>query len=196
MVSFNDISSFLQNQNYIILFIALFFLGPSGTIVASFLASQEYFNIWIVIFLAISAEIIRDIAYYQLGKIAYKKIILKFKLKNNFSSVFIRKIRLNLKKHGKKSLIIAKPIPGIAECTLITAGAMKMPYKIFLSIIIPASIILGLIFSALGFYLGLAIEKIFYYYNQTGKIIIALVILFIIIQIVKKAISIYSKKIL
>jgi membrane protein DedA with SNARE-associated domain len=70
----------LATYKYWILFLLFLIEGPVATFFASLLSVHHFFNIWVVIILAITGDVLGDVIHYFLGT-RITKIKFKQKLK-------------------------------------------------------------------------------------------------------------------
>lgn len=124
-------------------FFAGFFLpGDSLLITAGLLASQGYFNIWVIAVLCIVAAIAGDSFGYGFGKYVGPKI---FTREDSlfFHKKHVERARDFFDRYGKRAIILARFVPVVRTFTPIFAGVAQMPYRSFLSYNIIGAIIWG-----------------------------------------------------
>lgn len=167
------------------LFFGFFLPGESLLFTTGLLASQGYFNIYILVVTLALAAILGDSTGYWFGKKVGPKIF------NREDSKFFHKKHLDqtqkfYEKHGPYAIIIGRFIPIIRTFVPILAGVGKMKYRIF----IRNNIVGGILWSAgvlsLGFYLGTVVPNIEKYLNLIIVGIVLLSLLPIIFEIIKK----------
>jgi len=141
------------------LLIGFFFPGDSLLITAGLLASRGLLDIQTLIIVAIAGAIIGDTVGYWFGKKTGPRIF-----KKEDSLLFHKKniIKANefYKKHGGKTIIIARFLPFIRTFAPIVAGIGGMEYKRFLFFNIFGGIFWVLATSLLGYFLGNTIPNI------------------------------------
>lgn len=166
------------------LFIGFFFPGDSLLFTAGFLASQGFFNIWLLMPLVFIGAVAGDNFGYAFGK---KVGPLIFKREN---SIFFHKDNLDrarafYEKYGKKTIILARFLPGIRTFAPILAGVGQMHYPTFFSYNMIGGVLWGLGLPFFGYYLGNTIPNIDKYLVPIILLIIFLSILPTFIHIVK-----------
>jgi membrane-associated protein len=110
-----------------------FFLpGDSLLFTAGFLASQDFFNIYILIALCWVAAVTGDTVGYYIGKKAGKKL---FNKENSwlFNKDHLLKAEKFYEEHGGKTIILARFTPVIRTFAPIVAGAGNMHYGKFIT---------------------------------------------------------------
>lgn len=155
------------------LFFGFFLPGDSLLFTAGFLASQNLFNIWILLPLLAVAAITGDSVGYWMGRYFGRWI------EGQQDSFFFKKHHLIkaqsfYDKHGAKTIFMARFIPFIRTFAPIAAGMAKMHYGTFISYNIFGGIFWVGLISLLGFFLGSLIPDVDkYLYPILGVIIIA-----------------------
>lgn len=156
------------------LLFGFFFPGDSLLITAGLLASRGYFDIKILILVSILGAILGDTVGYWFGKKTGPKI---FKREDSllFHKQNIIKANNFYKKHGGKTIIIARFLPFIRTFAPIVAGVGEMEYSRFLSFNIFGGIFWVLATTLLGYFLGNTIPDI-------DKYIVWIILLVIIVS--------------
>jgi len=156
------------------LFIGFFLPGDSLLFTAGFLASQGFLNIWILIGLTFIGAVLGDSVGYWFGKKTGDKIFTKeeslFFKKDN-----IRKAEEFFKKHGAKSIVLARFVPIVRTFTPILAGVGTMHYKTFLTFNIIGGALWAIGVSLLGYFLGNLIPNV-------DKYLLPIILLIIIVS--------------
>lgn len=141
------------------LLIGFFLPGDSLLFTAGFLASQGLFNIHLLAFLVFIAAVAGDSVGYAFGAKAGPKI---FKKENSllFHKDNITKTQEFYKKHGGKTIILARFTPVVRTFAPIVAGVGKMHYPTFLMFNIIGASLWALGLTYLGYFLGSKIPHI------------------------------------
>ncbi|MDD3774235.1 MAG: VTT domain-containing protein [Patescibacteria group bacterium] len=137
-----------------------FFLpGDSLLFTAGFLASQGFLNLPILIIATAVAAITGDSVGYLFGLKVGRKL---FKRKNSrfFHKENLIKAEKFYKKHGAKTIVLARFMPFVRTFAPIVAGVSKMHYKTFVSYNIIGGMLWTLTLPTLGFYLGRSIPDV------------------------------------
>jgi len=175
-----DVFSLIQLHGYWVLLLATIIEGPVATAAGSFAASIGLLNLFFVILIAFSGDIIADTVYFYMGRKGKEPIIDKYGHKFGLSQERMKHIEKLLKNHFLKTLAVIKITPMLAPPGIMMIGASKTSFKKFifssLLIIIPAS----LFFAGVGYYMGLAADSFFKYYKLAKELLLALVIVVII----------------
>jgi membrane-associated protein len=155
------------------LLFGFFFPGDSLMLTAGLLASQNLLNIELLIPLAMTAAILGDTVGYWFGRKVGPKIF-----KREDSLIFHKRnlVKANefYKKHGGKTIILARFMPFIRTFAPIVAGVGEMEYGKFLSFNVFGGIFWVLLTGLGGYYLGNLIPNIDRYF-----LLIILAIIFV-----------------
>ena len=139
--------------------LGLFLPGDSLLFTAGFLASQDFFNVWLMAGLAFCSAVLGDSVGYAFGKKTGPKIFTKEE------SIFFHKDHLVraqvfFEKHGGKSLILARFIPIVRTFVPILSGVGKMNYKHFLIYNVIGAFLWAVGLTLAGYYLGRVIPNV------------------------------------
>lgn len=133
--------------------IGFFLPGASMLFTTGLLASQGFFNPWILIPLVTIAAILGDNAGYWFGKKVGVRLFLRP------DSRWIKHKHLErakdfYDKHGARTIIMARFVPIVRTFVPIVAGVVQMRYRTFVVNNIIGAFLWATGFTFLGFYLG------------------------------------------
>ena len=171
--------SSLENLTYVALFVLFLIEGPIVNYVAAFAAFQGFFNVWIVLLLAILGNDCGDLLYYFAGRIG-KKIIKLSKRLIEASSKLTRfqHLRDQLQDHAATSLFVVKITPVLTAPGLILSGVIKMPFWKYLLYCTMINILTCSFFTALGYFSGKFFSVV---YDQVKNIAIVISVAVIVV---------------
>jgi len=166
------------------LFFGFFLPGDSLIFTAGFLASQGYFNVWVLCLLLFLAAVVGDSVGYAFG---YRIGPAIFSKENSF---FFRRSHLDsahafFERHGGKSIILARFIPAVRTFTPILAGVGKMNYSHFLFYNLIGGLIWAVGITLMGYYMGKSIPNVDRYIVPIIFVIIFVSLLPFFIRIIK-----------
>ena len=166
------------------LLIGFFLPGDSLLFTAGFLASQGYFNIAILAIITFIAAVLGDSTGYTFGKRVGRKLF------SRNDSFFFKKANLIkaeefYKKHGVKTIVLARFVPIVRTFAPIVAGASDMHYKTFISYNVIGGFLWTFGMSFGGFFLGSIIPDVDKYLLPIIFLIIFLSLLPPIIEFIK-----------
>lgn len=141
------------------LFFGFFLPGDSLLFTAGFLASQGIFDIHILAVACFIAAVLGDSIGYTFGTRVGKKLFYKT------DSFFFHKDNLEranvfYKKHGKKTIILARFMPIIRTFAPIVAGIGEMDYRTFISYNIIGGVLWAMGLTYGGYFLGSLIPNV------------------------------------
>jgi len=173
----------LASQKYWILFILFLIEGPITNIIASMLAANGVFNIWIVIPLAITGNVLGDVIHYFIGT-RMSNIKFQHKLqKLNDKTVFTETERL-LNTNFYKSLFLIKIIPAFSSVGLLYIGKKRYSFKKFLLGSILIELVVASTISFLGYVVISNIAQFLYYFDIYQQIALGFAILVVIVFLI------------
>lgn len=161
------------------LVIAPFLPGDSLLFVAGTLSGGGYLNIWIVYLSLFIAAILGDTVNYWIGHRLGAKV---FSKENSriFNKAYLEKTREFYKKHGGKTIILARFMPIIRTFAPFVAGVGKMHYATFLFFNAVGAFIWVTSLTFLGFFFGgLPIIKENFEYAVIGIVLVSLIPVFV-----------------
>ncbi len=170
------------------LFFGFFFPGDSLLFTAGVLASQGFINIWLLVFLTTIAAIAGDSVGYWFGK-KVGPILFVRPDSFLFSHQRVVDAKRFFEKHGAKSLILARFVPGVRTFTPIIAGVGGMPYKTFLTYNVIGAILWAFCIPLLGYFLGSTIPGIDKYIVPIVLLIIAVSFIPLIREVIRSYIA-------
>lgn len=170
------------------LLVGFFLPGDSLLFAAGFLASQGYLNIYLTIFVLLTAAILGDNVGYMFGKKVGPKL---FKKEDSllFHKDNLMRAEKFYEKYGPMTIILARFIPVVRTFAPIVAGIGKMDYKVFLSYNIIGGVLWTFTLTLAGFILTKIIPDI----EKHLELIIAIII---VISVVPPIIHLAKEKIL
>jgi len=155
------------------LFFGFFLPGDSLLFTAGLLASQGHFNVFLLWIGCMVAAIAGDSVGYAFGKRVGPKL---FSREDSlfFHKKHIARTEAFYKKHGKKTIILARFVPIVRTFAPILAGVGSMEYRTFLAYNVIGGIVWSTLLIFLGFVLGSTIPGIDRYLLPIVLLIIAL----------------------
>jgi len=147
------------------LFFGFFLPGASLLFTAGLLASQGYFDPWILIPLVTIAAILGDNAGYWFGaKVGYKLFLRPDS--RWFHHEHLQRAKVFYEKYGTRTILFARFIPIIRTFAPIVAGVVEMRYRTFVAYNILGALAWATGVTSLAYFLGStvpAVEKYFTY---------------------------------
>ena len=162
--------------------------GPIVTIVAAFLASLGYFNIFAVFALSVAGDVIGDIILYHIGYFGGQKILPKVEKFLKVSQSTVEKLKKKFHENSGKIIFYVKSTAGLSYITFITAGTLRMRFSKFVKFSILGGLVWSSFLVVVGYFFGYAADKIGDYIKYAGYIIFTAAVVFFI------GLSLYKKR--
>lgn len=168
------------------LFFGFFLPGDSLLFTAGILSSQNYFNIYLIVFIAFIGAVLGDNFGYAFGRRVGPAI---FKKDNSlfFHKQHLERAKTFYEKYGKKTIILARFIPIVRTFAPILAGVGKMNYTKFLIFNIIGGLVWGVGVTLIGYFLGNAILGI-------DRYLFPIILFIILTSILPIAFELFKKK--
>lgn len=168
------------------LLVGAFLPGDSLLFTAGFLASQGFFNIWLLAPMTFIAAVLGDSVGYAFGHKVGKRLFVKE------DSIFFHKkhlIRAQIfyDKHGGKTVTIARFLPVVRTFAPIIAGMGDMPYKKFLTYNLIGAFLWAVLLPFLGYYLGSVIPGV-------DKYLLPIIAVIVILSIAPSVIHLINER--
>lgn len=164
-----DLKLLIQSIGYIGIFtmiflesgmlIGFFFPGDSLLFTAGFLASQGFFDIWLLIIGCFVAAVLGDTIGYMIGH-RYGRRLFEKKSSVLFRKDHLIKAEAFYAKHGGKTIILARFVPVIRAFAPVVAGVADMKYKTFLFYNLFGAFLWAVCVTLAGYFLGQIIPDV------------------------------------
>ena len=184
----SNISPLLIKYGYAVYFPLTIIEGPIVTIIAAFLASLGYFNLFLVYSMAILGNLIGDTGYYFIGRWGEDKISSRKRFLG-IDTEQVKKLEKHFEQHAGKTLFLGKWTHYFVIPILVAAGIAKMPYKKFIWLNFIGELPKSLAFLLVGYYFGKAYGQLDKFSNYALVAVIIIVIIVAIIYFLKKKIK-------
>lgn len=188
-MSFTFLLGLLIEYKYFILFPAMILEGPTSTILASFLSSPaggHIMDVYTVFIIAVIADITGDTLYYLIGRLGKGVMVERYPKRFSISPLRFSRIEDYFKRHGAKTVAIAKVTHSLGWPAMVGAGSSRMPYSRFLSVCTFVSIGKSAVLVSLGYFYGKHYESLIQYIGKTGLIVSTIVIITIIFILLRR----------
>ena len=167
--TFTEAFSFVLSYGYFIIFLIMVVEGPFITTAAAFAASLGHFNIWVIFFLSLIADIVGDFIHYGIGYGARRAILRKYRGQmNQKKGGVLYHFESHLHNHFGKTFTFIKFAPPFTTPGLLLTGAFGVPFKKFLFYSFVITLPRTVFFTVLGFYFGIAVDSVLKYF-QLGQ---------------------------
>lgn len=182
------IIQFLTDYGYWITLPLMIIEGPIVTIVATFMATQGIFNVWVVLVLSIIGDIAGDVLLYWMGRIWGMTFVQKIGKYMGITEKLVLKMEHFFERHGGKTVFSVKSTTGLCWATWVAAGIVKMNFGRFVWYSFLGGIVWSSFLVFMGYFFGELYEQIVEYIKFAGWIIFGIAALVIVV------INVYKKK--
>lgn len=139
--------------------VGFFFPGDSLLFTAGFLASQGFFNVWVLALGSFVFAVLGDSIGYTIGH-RYGKRLFSKEDSLLFHKDHLKKAEAFYEKHGGKTIILARFIPVIRAFAPVVAGIGSMKYSTFILYNLVGAFLWAIGMSFLGYFLGSLIPDV------------------------------------
>ncbi|MFH0804797.1 MAG: DedA family protein [Patescibacteria group bacterium] len=160
MPSLPEITQWLIQYGYFVLFPIMVIEGPIITVIAGFLSSVGALNPFIAYAVVVAGDLAGDSIYYFLGRSGRYTSIERWGRFLGITPARVARLETHFGSHTGKTLIAGKLTHAVGSVILTAAGVARVPYRRFLWYNFLATIPKSLVFLLIGFYFGSAIARI------------------------------------
>lgn len=153
-------------------FFGFFLPGASMLFTAGLLASQGFFNIFILVPLLTLAAILGDSAGYWFGATVGYRLFLRPNSRF-FRHEHLERAKQFYERHGVLAIVLARFLPIVRTFAPIVAGVVRMQYRTFLAYNVVGALLWAAGVTSIGYYLGATIPGVQTYLTP---IVLAIVI--------------------
>lgn len=179
---------YLLLYKYFVLFPVMIVEGPAITVIAGFLCSLGYLNIFAVYGVVVMGDIVGDSIYYVAGRWGKKRFLDRWGRYIGVTMKRIMRLQEHFAKHTGKTLIAGKLSHAFGAPVLVAAGVANVSYWQFVLFNFMATLPKSLILLLIGFYFGQGFSKISKYLDYTAFAMIALAALIVTLHFIMKRI--------
>ena len=185
-LTFTDLVPWIIAHGYFIFFFTALIEGPLVTTAAGVAAALGYYNIVIIVLIAIAGDLTADVIYYFIGYHSRILVIERYGHHFGITKERIEKIEKMIHTNFRKTMLVIKLSPIIPIPGLIAIGASHVSLQKFIEISLLITMPRSLLFAFLGFYSG----KAYAYLGNTiingsyimGGLILVIVVVYLIYQ--------------
>lgn len=175
--TFANLIALLTSYKYFLLFPLAVIEGPIVTVLAAFLASLGYMDIWVVYALIVFSDVVGDLLYYSMGRWGGKNFLQRWGKYLGVEMRHLERLKTHFKDHSRKTLILGKLTHVFGVVVLTAAGVAEVPVGRFVLYSLLPTLPKSLFFLWLGFYFGQEYSQINSYLDTMMLVGMALLIL-------------------
>lgn len=180
-----DILYLLSEYRYLLLYPLAIVEGPILAVIAGFLCMNHLLNPIIVYPVIVLGDITGDTVCYLFGRIGVPFFLKKILIKMGFHAEKVQRVKAYFDTNPRKTISLSKISLGIGIAGIYAAGAVKIPYRKFITICLITSLIQYIFYLGIGLLFGDAYRQISQYLNFFAGLMITSglsILLFYIIQ--------------
>lgn len=168
------------------LLVGFFLPGDSLLFTAGFLASQDLFNVWLLIGGAFICAVAGDSVGYLTGHRVGRRLF------NRDDSLFFHKNHLVkaqtfYEKYGAKTIVLARFLPVVRTFAPIVAGIGSMDYRLFVTYNVVGGFLWTVGITLLGYFLGNVIPDVDHY-------LLPIIALIVVVSVAPSAWHLYQER--
>lgn len=186
LFSYANIFAWLIQYKYSLLFPIMVAEGPIITVIAGFLCSLGYMDVFVVVLLSISGDIVGDGLFYATGRWGRRRLIERWGHFIGLTQERIKSTERYYEKHAGKTLIMAKLTHAPGLIVNVSAGVVRMPFGFFLWYNLLGTIPKSLFFTVIGYYFGSMYQQINGYIDRISLIIFGILFLIVILFLLRR----------
>ncbi len=181
-----QITQFIQEYGYWILYPLTIIEGPLATLAGGGLAALGLLKIELVFLISIFGDLTMDLILYAIGYFGNQRLR-NFIGRHPKIETRRKKLQTFFEKHGGKVIFLVKITVGLSYITFITAGMIRMPLKKFLFFSILGGIIWSSILITIGYFYGNLYRTIGQHIEWASLIVVGITLgTLLFINLVKK----------
>jgi membrane protein DedA with SNARE-associated domain len=161
----------LRSEGLLLLFPLAVVEGPIVTVIAAYLASLGYLNIFAVFGVVIAADLVGDSILYSLGRFGHNVIFKRWRLHFGVNAQQMAAIEAHFRSRGGRTLLIGKLTHAVGFIILFIAGVSRMSFISFIWYNFLGTLPKSLFFVAIGYTFGYAYSAIDSYILRVSTIV-------------------------
>jgi membrane protein DedA with SNARE-associated domain len=150
----------LRSEGLLLLFPLAVIEGPIVTVIAAYLASLGYMNVYAVFAVAVSADLVGDSILYSLGRFGYDLTRKRLPARLRIDAGQLAPIAEYFRLRGGRTLLVGKLTHAVGFIILFAAGVSRMPFLSFIWYNLLGTLPKSLFFVVIGFTIGYAYKEI------------------------------------
>ncbi len=167
------------------LLVGFFLPGDSLLFTAGFLASQDVFNIWLLVPICFVAAVTGDAVGYAFGHRVGRRLFTRER-SLLFRPEHLLRAEQFFQRQGGKAVILARFLPVVRTFVPVIAGVGAMPYSRFVVFNVIGAVLWAVGLPVAGFFLGSAIPSV-------DRYLLPIIVLIIVASIAPSAIHIWRE---
>lgn len=190
-----DLESLIRTAGYLGVFaivfaetgllVGFFLPGDSLLFTAGFLASQGYFDIWILAILCFVAAVAGDAVGYLIGNRFGRQLFVREESRF-FKPKYLMQAERFFEHHGGKAIVLARFMPIVRTFVPVIAGVSAMTYRHFVIFNVVGALLWAVGVTLLGYFLGSVIPGVDTY-------LLPIIALIVLVSVLPSAVHIWRE---
>lgn len=157
--------------------------GPIATVIAGFMVSLGKVSPFVVYAIVVLGDILGDALMYVLGRWFYRHVE-RFGKWIGMTEEKKKRVTDFFLAHERKALVFSKVAHGIGITGLLTAGALRIPYRRYALMCGIVSVVQALLFFGIGYFFGHAAQQIAGVFKEVAVLgsMVFCVVLFLVLR--------------
>jgi membrane protein DedA with SNARE-associated domain len=161
--------------------------GETILLIAGYFASTGEFNIFLVMLIAATGAVIGDNIGFAIGHHYGRNVLLRVGRFFFLTPKRFEHMEGYFKRHGNKTILVARFITGLRVFAALLAGASKMPWRLFFIYNVAGAILWSVVITTLGYLFGQSLPLLIKWVGRSGTImLIAAVVIGIVVWRIRK----------
>jgi membrane protein DedA with SNARE-associated domain len=146
--------------------------GETILLIAGYFASTGKFNIALVMVIAATGAVIGDNIGFAIGHHYGRNVLLRVGRFFFLTPKRFEHMESYFKRHGNKTILVARFITGLRVFAALLAGASKMPWRLFFIYNVAGAILWSVVITTLGYLFGQSLPLLIKWVGRSGTIML------------------------
>jgi membrane protein DedA with SNARE-associated domain len=146
--------------------------GETILLIAGYFASTGKFNIALVMVIAATGAVIGDNIGFAIGHHYGRNVLLRIGRFFFLTPKRFEHMESYFKRHGNKTILVARFITGLRVFAALLAGASKMPWRLFFIYNVTGAILWSVVITTLGYLFGQSLPLLIKWVGRSGTIML------------------------
>ena len=161
--------------------------GETILLVAGYFASTGHFHLALVMLIAATGAVIGDNIGFAIGHHFGRGFLLRVGRFFFLTPKRVEHMENYFKRHGNKTILVARFITGLRVFAALLAGASKMPWRIFFVYNVAGAVLWSVVITLLGYLFGASLPLLIKWVGRSGTFfLIAAIVIGVIVWRVRK----------
>ena len=161
--------------------------GETILLVAGYFASTGHFHLALVMLIAATGAVIGDNIGFAIGHHFGRGFLLRVGRFFFLTPKRVEHMENYFKRHGNKTILVARFITGLRVFAALLAGASKMPWRIFFVYNVAGAVLWSVVITLLGYLFGASLPLLIKWVGRSGTfLLIAAIVIGVIVWRVRR----------